>query len=348
MIGSQKQSAETGAIAVQAAGDVTIGTVLTLQDVRQIAIDVYKANFYELAGEAKEIALARATQLTESYLERLQAEFPEGLQRAKDPALQHALYTAQKEHARVGDEDLSALLVDLLIDRTKTERRNLLQIVLDESITTASKLTSSQLAALSIIFLLRMTVNNGVGNHELLGEYFDKYVQPIAGALQRSNAEFQHLEFAGCGSSSVMQLPLADLLTRNYPGLFSKGAEPSDFEANELDPLRYAQHFVPSLQGTGKLQVAALNETTLNQRFVDYPVPDDVAVRIKNMFGIGQMNNQEVQDFCVQLRPYMADVFDWWNAGPSGFNLTSVGMAIGHANIQRFAGKFADLSIWLG
>lgn len=51
------------------------------------------------------------------------------------------LFSAQKEHARIGDEDLGDLLVQLLVDRTKVRDRNLVQIALNESLEVAPKLT---------------------------------------------------------------------------------------------------------------------------------------------------------------------------------------------------------------
>jgi hypothetical protein len=44
----------------------------------------------------------------------------------------------------------------------------------------------------------------------------------------------------------------------------------------------------------------------------------------------------------------MSDCFEIWFASPmKNLTLTSVGIAIGHANIKRFAGEFANLSIWI-
>ena len=51
---------------------------------------------------------------------------------------------------------------------------------------------------------------------------------------------------------------------------------------------------------------------------------------------------------CVVLRPYMADVFDKRaDSAMKDFTLTSLGSAIGPANIERLVGEFADLSVWI-
>jgi hypothetical protein len=61
--------------------------------------------------------------------------------------MQYAVFTAQREFARSGDDQLGDILVDILVDRTKEPDRSLLQIVLNESLNVAPKLTADQLAA---------------------------------------------------------------------------------------------------------------------------------------------------------------------------------------------------------
>ena len=47
-------------------------------------------------------------------------------------------------------------------------------------------------------------------------------------------------------------------------------------------------------------------------------------------------------------RPYMASMIDVWeNSLMKNFTLTSVGIAIGHANVKKNLGEFTDLSIWI-
>ena len=131
----QKQNIAQGSTAIQAGGNVTITkTGLTYAEVRDVALDVFRANFYELAGVAKETAKARAEEITEEFLSKLQKEHPAGLEKSNDPDFQYALFTVQKEYARNGDKDLGDLLVDLLVDRSKQEQRDILQIVLNESL----------------------------------------------------------------------------------------------------------------------------------------------------------------------------------------------------------------------
>ena len=66
------------------------------------------------------------------------------------------------------------------------------------------------------------------------------------------------------------------------------------------------------------------------------------------LFDFGKMSESEIRETVISIRPYMADVFDiWTNSSMQTFGLTSVGMAIGHANIKRLIGEFASLAIWI-
>jgi hypothetical protein len=230
----QEQLVGTGSAAIQAGRDIQITTGLSYNDVREVALDIFRANFYELAGEAAETAKNRAEQITEKFLSQLQEENPDGFQKAVDPDFQYSLFTVQKEYARNGDKELGHLLVDLLVDRSKQEQRDILSIVLNESLATAPKLTESQLAVLAVIFMLKYTQNHGIGNHEMFGAYLDANVSPFAAKLPTTTASYQHLEFCGCGSVGVLAKTLEDILGTTYQGLFVKGFDRSEIKAREV------------------------------------------------------------------------------------------------------------------
>lgn len=61
------------------------------------------------------------------------------------------------------------------------------------------------------------------------------------------------------------------------------------------------------------------------------------------------MNDTEIKEKCIASRSYMAGVFETWSrSAMKNFILTSVGIAIGHANIKRLVGEFTDLSTLYG
>jgi hypothetical protein len=56
------------------------------------------------------------------------------------------------------------------------------------------------------------------------------------------------------------------------------------------------------------------------------------------------MNDSEIKDKCIEISPYMSTLFETWSGSAmKNFTLTSVGIAIGHANIKRLVGEFIHL-----
>lgn len=345
----QQQQVGDGATAVQAGGDVQITHVgLSYSEVRDVALDVFRANFYQLAGPAMETAKARAQEITDEFLKKLQQENPGGFGKGQDPDFQHALFTVQKEYARSGDKDLGDLLVDLLVDRSKQDHRDILQIVLNESLGTAPKLTDTQLAVLAVIFLFRYTQSQWIGNHQQLGDYFDRHVLPFASKLVKNSSCYQHLEFTGCGSVQMSEISLENILDQTYAGLFIKGFDQSEITSREVSIGLDQRFFIPCLNDPAKFQVRANNKKILEENLEANGISPEDRTKIVSMFDIGKMSHPEIREKCISIRPFMEPVFDTWSNSPmKSFTLTSVGMAIGHANIKRLVGEFASLSIWI-
>lgn len=345
----QEQNVSDGSTANQAGRDINItNTGLTYSEVKDIALDIFRLNFFELAGMAKETAKERAEEITEAFLQRLQAEFPEGLAKSNDPDFQYSLFTVQKEYARNGDKDLGDLLVDLLVDRSKQPQRDILQIVLNESLSTAPKLTESQLAALAVIFIAKYTEMHGVGNHQLLGEFFDIFVFPFITKVVKNLACYQHLEFSGCGSIGLGTRMLESIFGMTYQGLFFKGFDEKEIIDRSISIGIDHRFFIPCLNDPQKIQVRANTQGLLEKALEEHSITDEDRTKIVKLFNINKMSDDEIRAKCIEIRPYMADLFDIWSGSEmKHFNLTSVGIAIGHANIKRLTGEFADLSIWI-
>jgi len=345
----QEQNVAGGSTAIQARGNVTITTTgLTYAEIRNVALDVFRANFYELAGVAKETAKARAEEITEEFLSRLQKEHPAGLEKSNDPDFQYALFTVQKEYARNGDKDLGDLLVDLLVDRSKHKQRDILQIVLNESLKTAPKLTENQLGALALIFQFKHTQNLTVGNHDMLGQYLDQHIAPFASQVVKNMACYQHLQFCGCGMIGLGEIKLESILGKIYQGQFLKGFDEKEVTDRGVSIGLDPRFFISCLNDPSKVQVRANSKELLEKSFEAHAIAPEDRAKISALFDVYKMNDKEIRDKCIEIRPYMSGLFETWSeSAMKNFTLTSVGIAIGHANIKRLVGEFADLSIWI-
>ena len=346
----QKQEATNGGVAIQAGRDLVVTQVgLSYAEVRDVALDVFRQNFHQLAGAAAATATARAQEITEAFLAKLQEENPAGLNEANDPDFQYALFSVQKEYARNGDKNLGDLLVDLLVDRSKQPTRHVLQIVLNESLTTAPKLTRSQLATLSVVFFLRYTKDDGLRDHAAFGRYMEKYLSPFAADLVKNDTCFQHLEFCGCGAVALGERSLELIIRDAYQGLFVAGFEADEISRRSVSIGADSRFFIQCHNDKAMMQVNAVNQQELAQKLKaaeDVPILDKD--RIVNLFNTRVMSPGPIGAKCAELSPSLSTVLDVWSKSlMKNFTLTSVGIAIGHANMKRLLGEFADLSVWI-
>lgn len=346
---SQNQSSGNNSVNIQTEGNVTINqTGASYTEIREIALDVFKTNFLAMTGKSKETANQRAEHITEIFLDRLQQENPSGLSAAEEPDFQDALFTAQKEFAKNGDEKLGDILVDLLINRSKENHRSLIQLVLNEAIKTAPKLTQEQCAILSVIFLLRYTAQLNIMSIENLGNYLDKYIQPQIPYLNKGDAYYQHLQYAGCGNIELGSVGLSRIWESRYQGLFFKGFELSPEEKAKISDKAISTLIIPCLNDSSKNQINAISQTNLEENLSRLNLGATEEIFIKELFNRNKMSHNEIKAKIIEIRPYMSNFYDIWEKTPMNkFQLTSVGIAIGHANIKKTDGEFTDLSIWI-
>lgn len=346
----QRQTQDGKGLAVQAGQNaiVTINNGPTVEEIKTLALDVFKANLIELKGEALAVANQRGEEITEKFVEKLQRENPSGLHQAQTPDFQDALFTVQKEFAKAGDEDLADLLVDLLVDRTKHDRRTVLQIVLNESLHTAPKLTPDQIATTSLIFFMKKVRTLGVSSIQELANYYQKHIGSLVEKITVSEASFGHLEYAGCGTLSLATISIEEILRRVYPGLFKVGFDQARLVQAHISDAARQNLITPCLNDSTKFQVAALNEDVLNEKITNAKLSEDDITKIKLLFSEANLNPDQIKQKFLDAAPFMNTVFEKWPSSQLGrFDLTSVGMAIGHANIKKDVGEFAPLSIWI-
>ena len=344
----QAQEATDGSTAVQAGRDAYVKVGLSYGEAKEVALDVFRANFLQMVGEAKEAATQRAEEITEKFLEKLQRENPAGMDQARSPDLQYGLFTVQREYARTADTNLGDLLVDVLVDRTKHPERDMLQIVLNECLNVAPKLTENQLAALSVLFFLKYCDTRAVVSLNALGEQLDKFIQPFVDLLPSSSVAFQHLQFAGCGSIQIGTTSLEEIIFQRYQGLFVRGFDPVLLSGCAFLFNLSQQIISRSSVDPTKHLVRAQNREHLDDILKACRISPADAERVKAAFNQNRLSADEIRLECIGLRPYLERLFGLWKKTDlHNFTLTSVGLALGHANIKRLAGEFADLSIWV-
>lgn len=347
---NKKQEGGDGSSNIQAESVNVYNTGITYTDAKEIALDVFKTNFIHLKNEAAQIAAERAEEITENILKTLEDKHPESLKEFEQPAMQDALFTAQKEYAKSGDKALGDLLADIIVDRANVTQRNMLQIVLDESLAIASKLTVEQLDTLTLIFLLIKTRRMVIRNFDGFKTYLTEKIFPFVDNLIKENEHYNYLEYLRCGHIRAGNYgQLENNMRRTYKGFFSKGFTMDELDAEFPDDKPDFQGLIiPCFHDSSKFQIGVFDDETLDQRMDQKGYNPSQTNKVKQFFNKTTLPANEIKELLKKFNPKMEKVFDVWdNSNFNHFELSQVGIAIAHANYRRRTGETMDLSIWI-
>ncbi len=350
MINDKKLNQEGGDGSTNMQGQViTVYNGLTYSDVKEIAIDVFNSNFIQLKHEAAEIVNQRVEEITENLLENLNKKSPHALDEFRQPAMQDALFTVQKEYAKSGDKDLGDLLVDILIDRANSPQRNMLQIVLDEALRIAPKLTQEQLDTLTLNFLTTRTRRTNILRLNDFELYLNQILTPFVNGAVEDHEQLKYIEYLGLGYIRAGNWgELEGNWRKTYQAMFSKGFTKEVFEQEIGLTSDYSSFLIPCFHNTSNLQINTMDTETLNENLLERKVVEDISIKIRNLFEISTMTNQEIKDYLQKVNPSMSKLLRIWSETSfKNLEITSIGIAIAHANYRKQTGQTMDLSIWI-
>lgn len=187
---------------------------LSYSEVKDIAMNVFKNNFYELGEKVEKIVQERAENILDDYLEKLSSKNSESIKNTQDPDVRYVIYEAQKDHARRGDDNIKKLLVDMLIERTLSNN-DINSLVLNEALKVTSKLTIKQINLLSFIFLIK---HLNFVREVPIEDYIDmvKAIQSLFNLLPNDHA-FEHLQYASCISISIGSIEFDRIISHKFP-----------------------------------------------------------------------------------------------------------------------------------
>jgi hypothetical protein len=345
MARSQDLSGGPDSTNLQAGRDIVYGVTAT--EARQIALDVYNANYLKLAGVAEDIARDRAERITREFVETLQARNSAGLASMGDPDMLRTLYAAQEGYACSGEDDLEAALIDLMVDRAGQAERDLKTHVLNQAVSTLPKLTKKQRTAATIVFSVKYTRYTGPFNLAAFYDYVANYLAPFIADIPENSGDFGYMEYAGVGSViAFASTPLASAYQEQAYGFFSNGftreATPKPWATFLDDP----EVFMPCLRDPQKLQIRARSMVEVRELAEAKNIP----TLVKHA-STGRMQDPEIKADMIDHIPSLEMLFDkWGDAGvPSlnTFQLTAVGIAIGHACQRKVVGQMAPLENFL-
>lgn len=350
MFGRKNLKQEGGADSTNLQGqNVVINNGINYNDAKEIALDVFKANFLELSQSAALIAKKRAEELIDEFLKRLIEKDPTKINKIQDPDIQYAIFTAQKEYAKSGEKNLEEMLIDILIRRVEEDSQSLKKIVLNESLEILPKLTDEQLDILTIVFLIHETQNNNITDQLSFKTYLETYFLPFVEQLTKNNSVYKHLEYTGCcGSFGIPDDNFSNLLMQRYKGLFSNGFEKSVFEQITNGDEKFNSLITNCVNNTALYQFNAMNEEVLEKRINDLGLNISHLISFKSLFNGSTMNIDQSTKHLIDLEPKLEKLIEIWKESYiCTMNVTSVGIMLAIINFKRKTGINIDSNIWI-
>ena len=346
-ISKKVQQAGDNSVNLQAE-NITVNTGLTIAHIKELALEVFEGNFYKLAGLAEETAKERAKEITNQFLQELAEKNPDGLKASEDPDFQHSLFQVQKEYARYGDKELGDILVDILVNRSKEEQKSLLQVVLNESLIIAPKLTATQLDILSCCFNVAYARKLNISNLQMFADYLNNDVLIFADAISDKDSNYKHLEYVGCASIRAGSRDIVSILTKTYPAIFCKGFEREELSDILQENPEILNVVIPCLHNKNLIQASGINDEAIQYICMQKGISETDTNRLIQINNSHMMNKKEATEYLNSICPkFEKFIHDTNKTSFKNIELTSVGIAIAHAHSRKQIGFDADLSIWI-
>ena len=179
---------------------------MTPEQAAKQTIDLFMDNFPKLQSLAKETAELRATELCNEILKKLEEKQVKDFTPSTQPDVQFVLYEAQKNYARFGEKEVMKILTELIANRIQNDDKGHFKRIVDNAVTVACELSSTQLDCLSTLFMLTKVRFSNIITIEDLKEFFN-YISSVFD-LENINygQEISYLNFKGC-----LQIELPDI-----------------------------------------------------------------------------------------------------------------------------------------
>lgn len=345
----QDQRVSEGGQAYQAGGDIVVQQGINADQMAEILVKMGTQLALHHQEAIKEVERRLATfrdEILKAFASTQKAD-PEAF---RDPDFLYALGEAQSGYARSGDEAVRDTLVDIISRRSLEKERNRMAVTLNDAATKAPNLTRNEYSALSLCYILRYTKNNGINSLEALVAYLSTNVIPFLVDFSREQSSFWHLEAQSCATVEMGSLPLEQILRSHYGGVLSKGFEREPLYSH-LPPEKKTiidQFIIPCLHDNGKNQINAINKDHFLRLAKTVGLSEGEASNVWNFFEGTMYAGVELQNLLASHIPETRELFSAWDeTALQSLKLTSVGIAIGHANAVRVAHFEAPLNIWI-
>ena len=347
----QNQKVGEGSLAVQATGDATVNVGISTEEMRAI-VESMAEQLPKYAAIASAIVEERLHTFEERVVGKFEEELREHRRAFEDPDFQYLLRSAQHTFARSGNDETCDNLVNLIGERSKQKERSLISLSLNTAVERAGLLSKQEFSCLSYAFFMRRVRHRSLPTVAAAAAFLSRFTEPLFIDMPRSATSYSYLESIGCGKISLGSASWRDVLISVYPHLFGGEVGLDRMAAENGGDPSFGQSLIDAgflvLQPSGSYKLTGVSQ----EEFLE-------AV---SRSGFDQGKGQSVWSLVVQSAPSADHLAAMLEAngfpatkhfelvdstGLERFEVTAVGMAIGHANLKRLTNFEGDLAIWL-
>lgn len=319
---------------------------LTYDEARQIAIDVFKSETKKYEGEALKIVNKKAQELIDEFLEKVYDSNYKDTYRFKEPAIQHAIYNAQKGFCLDETGETKQDYIQMLIARINCSQKSVLQISIDESINTVEKLTSEQMDCLTVMFLL-LYPQYKLNNIYNLNMYFNEICSFYHESFNLPSTPLSLKVYKTCLSFDSVKnyIPIEEIMKDNFPGLFFKGFNEKELVSiSNHESSYYNKILIKDIRDSNKIQINALDVDTLKSNIKGTPLEEEESQLI-DFFNNHIMSLNEIEKILKTIDPNMERLMNTWkNSDLKYCQLTPIGTIIAISNYNKKMNKQLDFS----
>jgi len=185
-------------------------------------------------------------------------------------------------------------LSSLITQRINNDDEDLKRIVYDEAISTIGKLTIDQLKIITLCYLVKYTSYSGIVSWETYKTYLNTHIKPFLG-FKNTNAEFQHIEYAGCGSIGISSWDVINIHKQQYSFLFSNLTEKDQVDNLTL-PDEIKKEIVVLDTKEDKYFIKFKNKTELEKYLKKKKINDEITKKLVSIYESHIKNKVIIKD----------------------------------------------------
>lgn len=297
--------------------------------------------------EAFLIDKKRRAKLIENITSTIKNLNSKELDALKEPLIQYDVSEALKSVGKISDESLRATLSSLVEKRIKndTKEDDLKKIVYSESIRTIEKLTINQLKIITLCYLVRYTRYSNIRNWKDYGKYLNHSIKPFL-SFKNTEAEFQHIEYAGCGNISIGNWDLIEMYRVRYSCLFLLPIKGDEIKKLQLPASISNEVFLK--EDNRKYSFSIANKFDLENYFNKKGVNQDLRQKISHFYDSKIDRKESIKEKLIKYDNNSKKLMSVCNETKiKNMSLTSVGITIAATYFEQVTGDTIDINIWI-